>query len=170
MQILAENKLDEMQKIFADLKQKLTGKWSGKGFAKYPTIASTNYTEIWEFHADKNKDAIHFNQKTWYKNNTERNGETVFWDAGFIILKEGEIILISAQVGGRLETYRLTEHSENRFVFDTTDILNDPKTIRTQRVIKLSDGILEYELNMATHQNKNFENHLAARLAKANSE
>jgi hypothetical protein len=166
MQILAESKLEEMQKVFADLKAKLSGKWSGEGFAKYPTIDSTDYTEEWEFHADENKDAILFNQKTWYKNNTDKNGKTVFWDTGFILLKEGQIILVSAQVGGRSETYYLTEHSENEFVFDTASIQNDPKTIRSQRIIKASANVLEYELNMATQQNKNFEDHLSARLTR----
>ena len=156
----------EMQNLFAELKIKLKGKWSGEGFAKYPTIDSTHYTEIWDFQPDEDKDAIYYNQKAWYKNKTDENGKTVFWDTGFIILKENKIMLVSVQSGGREETYELTDHSAKRLVFETIDIRNDPRMIRTQRIIKLSENILEYELNMSTHQNNNFQNHLAARLVR----
>ena len=35
---------------------------------------------ILEALGDKDKDAIHYTQKTWYRNNTEKNGKTVFWE------------------------------------------------------------------------------------------
>jgi hypothetical protein len=47
------------------------------------------------------------------------------------------------------------------------DIGNDPKTIRSQRVLHLiGEDTLQYELNMATHQAAEFQNHLAATLKK----
>ena len=104
------------------LKQLLAGKWAGEGFAQFPTIEATAYTERTEFRPDELKDSIFFEQKTWYKNDTPQNGHTVFWDTGFILLRDDHILLHSAQVGGRIEQYRLTESSANRFVFDTTAI------------------------------------------------
>jgi hypothetical protein len=107
-----------------------------------------------------------FNQKASYKNNTEKNGQTVFWDAGFIVLKEERILLSSAQIGGRTETYELQNFINEQFIFNTINIQNDPKTITSQRIFKIKDKVLEYELNMSTHQNEHFENHLKAELNK----
>ena len=70
-----------MQNVLAEMKRLFAGKWTGEGFAKFPTIDDTAYTEQLEFVSDEYKDAIFFNQKTWYKNDTEKNGHTVFWDA-----------------------------------------------------------------------------------------
>ena len=153
------------------LKQLLAGKWAGEGFAKFPTIEATAYTEQTEFRPDELKDAIFFEQKTWYKNDTPNNGHTVFWDTGFILLRDDHILLHSAQVGGRIEQYRLTESpgdplSATRFVFDTTAILVDPKATRSQRIFTISADVIDYELNMATHQAPEFQNHLKARLRR----
>ncbi len=155
-----------MKEIFETLKRRLKGVWKGEGSAKYPTIQPTFYTEVWEFEPDEFKDAIYFNQKTKYKNNTEKNGQTVFWDTGFILLKDEKILLVSAQVGGRTETYELQQFIDDRFTFNTINIENDPKTITTQRIIKIKGNVLEYELNMSTYQNERFENHLSAKLDK----
>lgn len=155
-----------MKKAFESLKALLPGNWEGEGFAKFPTIQSTAYTEWWNFQADKHKDAIHYLQHTCYKNNTADNGKTVFWDTGFILLKEEKIMLVSAQYAGRTETYELTDHDNGRFVFDSMHIDNDPKTIRSQRIVKVDKQDLLYELNMSTHQAETFQNHLQAQLRK----
>ena len=155
-----------MKEIFEMLKVSLKGKWRGEGFAKYPTIQSSFYTEVLEFEPDEFKDAIYFNQKTSYKNNTEKNGQTVFWDTGFIVLKEERILLSSAQIGGRTETYELQHFTDGQFIFNAINIQNDPKTITAQRIFIIKDNVLEYELNMSTHQNEHFENHLKAKLVR----
>src|SRR6478672_11100725 len=156
-----------MKEIFETLKNNLKGKWQGEGFAKYPTIQSTFYTEAFKFKPDEVKDAIYFNQKSAYKNSTEKNGQTVFWDTGFIVLKEERILLASAQIGGRTETYELKHFANEKFIFNTINIQNDPKTITAQRIFKITGDVLEYELNMSTHQNEHFENHLKAKLDKS---
>jgi hypothetical protein len=154
-----------MKEIFENMKKLFAGKWAGEGFAKYPTINNTAYTEELEFIPDKYKDAIFFSQKTWYKNNTANNGHTVFWDTGFIILKDDKITLCSVQVGGRMETYSLSDTAGNNFTFNSFSILNDAKTIISQRIF-ISDGErLHYKLNMAT-QAASFQNHLTADLKK----
>jgi len=155
-----------MEKEFDQLKSLLKGTWKGEGFAKFPTIEDTGYTETWTFKPDEDKNTIHYEQKTWYKNNTRDNGKTVFWDTGFILLKETHILLVSAQSGGRVETYRLSEYKGQTLIFDTIAIINDDKTIRSQRIIYLSGNILQYELNMATHQAAAFQNHLKASLKR----
>jgi hypothetical protein len=155
-----------MKEVFNHLKALITGKWKGEGFAKFPTITATHYSEMLDFEPDASKDIIRFEQKTWYKNQTPDNGKTVFWDTGFILLKEDKILLISAQSGGRVETYELNDYNDNRLTFESTIISNDRKTIRSQRIFQLSDTSLSYELNMSTKQAAAFQNHLTAHLGK----
>src|ERR1700712_4263087 len=140
-----------MKQEFTRLKSRLAGTWNGEGFAKFPTIDNTDYTETWIFEPDSDKMAIRYKQKTRYKNSTPDNGKTVFWDTGFIILKEDKILLVSAQVGGRVETYELSDFADDQLTFNSLTISNDNKTIHSQRVIHLSEANLSYELNMSTH-------------------
>ncbi|HTD99647.1 MAG TPA: FABP family protein [Mucilaginibacter sp.] len=156
-----------MEQVFELLKNKLTGTWSGEGFAAYPTIEPTGYTEELTFKPDTDKQVIHYVQKAWYKNDTESNSKTVFWDTGFILYKEENIQLISAQSGGRAEVYRLSDHNEDTFTFNCVQIMNDNKTITSQRIFIVKNEHLDYQLNMSTHQNTNFQNHLTASLTKA---
>jgi len=155
-----------MKEIFETLKRNLKGVWKGEGFARYPTIQSAFYTEVVEFKPDEFKDAVHFDQQTRYKDKEDKTGQTVFWDTGFILLKEEKILFVSAQISGRTETYELEQFTNNQFTFNAISIQNDPKTIVSQRVIKIENDLLEYELNMSTHQNEHFENHLSAKLNK----
>lgn len=157
-----------MQEVMNSIKKLFSGRWTGEGFAKYPTIAATTYTEQLEFIPDEYKDAIFFNQKSWYKNDTKKNCQTVFWDTGFIFLKENKIYLHSAQIGGRMEIYELTELNDNVFTFNSASILNDPPSIRSQRVFTVDDKNLRYRLGMASHA-EDFQNHLSAHLTKSNS-
>ncbi|MBX2943396.1 MAG: FABP family protein [Cyclobacteriaceae bacterium] len=161
-----------MEINFAKLKMLLEGEWKGEGMSKFPTIEDTQYTEVCIFSPDEDKDSIHYSQKTLYKNNTEKNGKTVFWDTGFILLKENKIVWVSAQVGGRTETYVMESYSEGettKIIFNSTHIDNDPKTIRAQRILNISKSELNYELNMSTHQAPEFQNHLFASLRKSNT-
>jgi hypothetical protein len=157
-----------MKDTFSKMKSVFAGKWSGEGFAKYPTITGTAYTEHLEFIPDDYKDAILYQQKTWYKNNTEKNGQTVFWDTGFIICKEDKVFLYSVQAGGRMEMFELTEQDGNTFTFNSSSILNDPKSTRSQRIFRVNEDSLHYELNMATHA-ADFQNHLKAGLTRTNN-
>ncbi len=155
-----------MKETLMQIKKLFAGNWSGEGFAKFPTIHNTAYKEQSEFIPDEYKDAVYFTQKTWYKNNTPQNGHTVFWDTGFILLKDDKIFLHSVQVGGRIETYVLTESDESNFIFNSVGVLNDPKTIASQRIFTVSENSFQYELNMATHE-ASFQNHLSANLKRA---
>ncbi len=155
-----------MQINFSELKKLLKGEWKGEGFAKFPTIEDTHYTEVWSFKPDEDRDSIHYNQKTWYKNNTEKNGQTVFWDTGFILSKVNKILLVIAQVSGRTETYELENYSFGKLIFNSANIDNDPKTIRSQRILRIGENELHYELNMSTHQADEFQNHLSASLKR----
>lgn len=156
-----------MKEVFVNMKNLLAGKWIGEGFAKFPTIDDTAYTEQLECTPDEYKDAIFFRQKTWYKNHTEKNGHTVFWDTGFFILKDDKIVLHSVQVGGRIECYQLSNRDGNTFTFDSLSITEDPKTIRSQRIFTIGADHLHYELKMATHA-AGFQNHLQADLRRSN--
>ena len=151
--------MDTIKKLFA-------GKWAGEGFAKFPTIVHTAYTEQLECIPDEWKDVVFYQQKTWYNNDTEKNNHTVFWDAGFLILKEDKILLHSVQVGGRIEMYELVRVENNTFTFNSTSIFEDAKTLRSQRVFTVDGDRLHHELNMATHD-ADFQNHLTADLKRA---
>ena len=154
-----------MKETLLKMKSLFAGKWAGEGFAKFPTIDDTAYTEQLELVPDEYKDAIFYHQKTWYKNNTEHNGHTVFWDTGFILLKEDKILLISVQVGGRIETYELVQYTDDAFTFNSLSILNDPKASRSQRIFTVDAENFHYEMNMATHA-ADFQNHLKADLMR----
>ena len=155
-----------MKEIIDQLKKSIAGVWEGEGFAKFPTIQATAYTEHMEFKPDEFKDAIFYSQKTLYKNDTEKNDQTVFWDTGFIILVEREIVLHSVQIGGRMEQYFLSSHEGDRYVFDSVARLADPKTIRSQRVLTINEDGIHYELNMALRMATEFQNHLEANLKR----
>ena len=105
-------------------------------------------------------------QKTWYKNETLNNGKTVFWDTGFILLKDELVLLVSAQGGGRVETYELTAQDNGRFEFNARLISNDSKMRRSQRILQISQVQLDYALNMSTNEASVFQNHLKASLRK----
>jgi THAP4-like, heme-binding beta-barrel domain len=155
-----------MKDKFIKMKSLFAGKWTGEGFAKFPTIDDTKYTEQLEFIPEEYKNAIFFQQKTWYKNHTEKNGHTVFWDTGFIILKDNDILLHSVQVGGRMELYKLIRFENETFHFNSISILNDPLSTRSQRIFTIHGQHLHYEMNMATYQAE-FQNHLVADLNKS---
>jgi hypothetical protein len=155
-----------MKEVLEQIKKLFTGKWEGEGFAKFPTINNTAYTERLEFMPDAYKDALQFTQKTWYKNNTPESGHTVFWDTGFILLKDNKIFLHSVQVGGRIEAYELTQGAENNFVFNSVIVSNDEKTTVSQRILTVDSNNFHYELNMATHE-ASFQNHLSANLKRS---
>jgi hypothetical protein len=155
-----------MKETLLTIKKLFAGKWVGEGFARYPTIADTFYTEHLEYIPDEFKDSVFYNQKTWYKNDTEKNGHTVFWDAGFIILKEDKILLHSVQVGGRIEMFELINAEKNHFTFNSISILQDPKTTSSQRIYTVDGDNFHYELNMAIHTT-GFQNHLRADLKRA---
>ena len=87
-----------------------------------------------------------------------------FWDTGFILLKEGKIFLVSAQVSCRTETYESETYSSGKLIFKSIRIVNDPKTICSQRILHLNANELRYELNMSTNQAEEFQNHLSASL------
>ena len=156
-----------MKDTLLKMKTLFAGKWAGEGFAKFPTIDDTAYTERLELIPDEYKGAIFYQQKTWYKNDTQKNGHTVFWDTGFILLKDDKILLHSAQVGGRMETYELAQYTDDTFTFNSSNILNDPRSIRSQRIFKVSAKNFHYEMNMAT-RDADFQNHLKADLKRSN--
>ena len=156
-----------MKDIFLKLKNLLAGQWEGEGFAQYPTIDNTAYTEKMIIMPDKYKDAVFFEQKTFYKNDKETNGQTLFWDTGFIVLREDKILLISSQISGRQETYEYTETAFEGFTFNSTSIVNDTKQIIvSQRVFIPAVNELNYTLSMAAQGNA-FQNHLAATLKRS---
>jgi nitrobindin-like protein len=151
---------------FVEIRALLKGAWKGEGFAKFPAIESTGYTEKWTFIPDEDQNAIHYDQKTKYRNDTPNNGKTVFWDTGFILLKEDKILMVSAQIHGRTQIYALDDYSAGSLIFNSLNTENDPKTIRSQWIITIGKNSLHYEFNMSTHRAPEFQNHLSATLER----
>jgi nitrobindin-like protein len=155
-----------MNDRFIQIKSLLKGEWAGEGFAKFPTIENTAYTEKWVFIPDEDQAAIYYDQKSKYVNTTENNGKTVFWDTGFILLKEDKILMVSAQIHGRTQTYTLEDHSSGKLIFNSLNTENDPKTIRSQWIITVGEDSLGYDFNLSTHQASDLQNHLSAALKR----
>lgn len=147
------------------LKSSLAGRWEGEGYARYPSIQNTSYMELLEFTPDIARDVIHFQQKTWYLNDGSKNGETVFWDTGFIIFKDEQILMNSVQLGGRVESLIGNIIREGLYRFDSVLISNDPISVRSQRIFKVNGNLMEYELNLQTTENS-LQNHLTAKLKR----
>ena len=70
--------MQKMEINFTELKKKLKGEWKGEGFAKFPTIEDTDYTEAWSFTPDDDKDSIYYNQRTWYKSDKKKKWANCF--------------------------------------------------------------------------------------------
>jgi hypothetical protein len=83
----------KMEVRFAEMKMLLEGEWRGEGMAKFPTIEDTQYTEVCIFTPDEDKDSIHFDQKTIYKNNTEKKWENCFLGHWFYLTERKQSIV-----------------------------------------------------------------------------
>ena len=163
--------MSDTKEVFQELAESLVGTWTGRGHSKYPTIKATDYDEVWTFEKDKDVPILHFVQKTTYANsNPSQHGKTLFWDTGFILVKDRDIMLTSSQLGGRQETYFLQKNnSKKQWVFECDRFGNDPRMVKSQRILTINDDTtLTYELNMETKENGRFENHLRNSLSRRN--
>ena len=149
----------------------LSGVWVGKGLAEYPTIEKAEYSEELVFQANELFPVIHYEQKTWVKSEDGLFTKPIFWESGFIIEKENALLeLCNVQKGGRMEILSgiIKEDPNTGFeiVFESVNIFNDEKTVRSGRKFIFYENTLKYELYMSTKKNFSFDLHLRANLSK----
>ena len=86
----------------------LLGKWNGYGTAQYPTIKSEDYLEELVFTAQEESDFMHYEQKTWIKNEKGDFEKPIFWEKGFLraLEEKNHFELCNAQKSGRIQVYQ----------------------------------------------------------------
>jgi len=152
-----------------DILHLLIGEWSGTGRGEFPTIEPFEYLETLLFSSD-GRLFLHFEQKAKRRNVGQTEYVPSHWESGFIRpLPNGEVELISAQTGGRLE--RLTgslEQTETEIILRlrSTGFLNDPRMLETSRTMILKGDTLHYTQDMHTTAVPQPAQHLEARLKR----
>ena len=152
-----------------DILHLLIGEWSGTGRGEFPTIEPFEYRETLLFSSD-GRLFLHFEQKAKRRNVGQTEYVPSHWESGFIRpLPNGEVELISAQTGGRLE--RLTgslEQTETEIILRlrSTGFLNDPRMLETSRTMILKGDTLHYTQEMHTTAVPQPAQHLEARLKR----
>ncbi len=160
-----DNPLSETIKILL----RLAGTWFGEGIAEYPTIPTIQYREILTFTADANKSVLHYEQRTWRKDESGLETSS-HWESGFWrILQNDEVEQLCAQVNGRLEAARgLLTPTKDGFFLGLNSILvaNDTRVVQTRREFDLQGSTLQYALKMQTHEVSALTVHVHAQLAQ----
>lgn len=162
--------MDIAQTNFDKIKN-LLGKWSGYGLAQYPTIKTEDYFEEIVFTANEESTFLHYEQKTWIKDEKGKFEKPIFWETGFIraLEEENSYELCNAQKSGRIEVLsgKLSQkNGVNFFDFKSKILANDQKLINTLRKFIFTDRVFNYELWMSIKNNENFDMHLKANLNK----
>jgi len=146
----------------------LLGKWKGNGFGKFPTIDTFYYIEELTFECDGLNDLIHYEQKTWYKD----NNSPLHWESGFIkpIDDTNNAFEISnSQDSGRVEVltgkYELINNI-HILHFKIKLIQNDPRMVSSERIFTINDNELTYTMKMSTKNTPEHQQHLKAELVK----
>lgn len=161
--------MDESQANLMKLLWPLIGKWHGNGVARFPTIPTFDYREELEFAANEHQPFLRYEQRTWKKLNTGDYAPS-HWEVGFWrVLPSGEIEILNAQGGGRVEVLRGTfEPRSEGFLLDFQSLLvaNDARMGRTARQFVLQGNALQYTMQMSTSKIPDLTPHVAADLEK----
>ena len=147
----------------------LVGEWSGSGRGEFPTIEPFEYLETLRFASD-DRPFLHYEQKTRRRNTGQAEYVSSHWESGFIrLLPDGQVELINAQSGGRLEslTGSLEQTATGLILrLRSAAILNDPRMLASSRTITLEGDTLHYTLNMGTTAVPQQEFHVEAALKR----
>lgn len=133
--------------------QLLLGEWSGAGKGEFPTIEPFEYLETLNFASD-GRPFLHYEQKTTRRRAGQAEYVPSHWESGFIRwLPDGQVELITAQSGGRLERLAGSlEQTETGLILHlkSTAFLNDPRMLETSRRMNLEGDSLHYIQHMHT--------------------
>ncbi len=143
------------------------GEWAGGGHGDFPTIDAFRYTETTRFCWNGIEPMLQFEQRTWVLGDLD---SPLHWETGFLrALPAHRVELTNAQNGERVEVLRgRIEPDSNATVLrlDSTLLGNDDRLLRTRRRYECADGILRYQVWMATRKVPELTLHLEARLAR----
>lgn len=147
--------------------ERLSGAWVGEGTGGYPTIATFHYRETLTFTPVVEKAYLHYEQRTWRKDESGKEMPS-HWETGFWrILPDNQIELYCAQSGGRLEAaHGSLTPTEQGFILGLRSSLFglDARVEQTWREYELRGGILRYSLQMQTTAVASLTLHVEAQL------
>jgi hypothetical protein len=151
-----------------ELLKGLLGEWLGEGNGQYPTIASFHYLETLRITSVGNE--LQYVQSTRREVGDEQYAQS-HQESGFLRLLEGnQVELTNTQLGGRLE--KLSGSIETtpgglQIKLQSTHLANDPRMVRTSRLITLEGDALHYTMHMQTTAVHRLVLHLKANLQRA---
>ena len=147
----------------------LLGIWRGNGSGEFPTIPSFEYHEELEFLPVEGRALVRYNQRTWRRTETDEytpsHQETGFWR----VLPEGEIEILNAQSGGRVEVSRgKLEQATDGFILrlQSVTVANDVRINKIEREFRLRADTLEYTMAMSTTTVPTLTRHTHATLSR----
>ena len=148
----------------------LAGTWTGKGCGYYPTIPSFEYTETLSMTYDPARDLIHYEQRTDKRYAGQVANVPSHWESGFMrVIAPAVVELTNAQSGGRLEVLTGTiAQVDDYWIIDleSKQIANDPRVLKTQRRMTVSQTTLTYTMDMHTDRVDTLTAHLEAILQR----
>jgi hypothetical protein len=148
----------------------LTGKWTGTGSGRYPTIEPFEYQESLHFTPDETRPIIHYEQKTRRRSAEQAEFIPSHWETGFIeLLPDNRIEVANAQSGGRVEVLVGTiEPAPTGLILRlrSSHIANDPRLLKTTRTITVEGGVLSYVMHMQTTAVPQLALHLEGTLSR----
>ena len=148
--------------------KKLIGTWQGEGVASYPTIDTTRYREILTFREFEGKSIIQVEQKTW-RIHDDASESLLHWEAGFIRELDNGYEWINAQSNGRTEVLKGTVQiigDKLELNFGSEGFMNDPRMMKSGRILTMNDDYLNYKLSMSTQMTAEYQMHLEATLTR----
>jgi hypothetical protein len=132
---------------------RLAGAWTGTGEGGYPTIDPFQYREALTFTPAAGKAYLHYDQRTWRRDDSGQEVPS-HWESGFWrILPEGQVELLCVQASGRVEVARGRLHpTGDGFSLELRSSLfaNDARVEQTWREYDLRGDTLRYALKMQT--------------------
>lgn len=148
----------------------LSGRWVGRGRGQYPTIEPFEFVEETTFLLAPEYPMVRYEQRTWI----EPGREASHWELGvWRVVEGGEIEISNAQDSGRVEVLRgrleVGEDGALKLPLSSKYIGNDPRLVRTERVLTVHAGVLHYLKYMTTTTTPSPERilHLEATLERA---
>ena len=147
----------------------LEGTWTGEGHGGYPTIISFDYRETLIF-TRRDERALAYEQRTEKRFDGQNEWLVSHWENGFLrVLENGELELVNAQSGGRLEVLvgKATEQAGIIHIdLVSKTILNDPRLVSSARRFELEEDTLRYQMEMQTNKVGQMTQHLKIALQR----
>ena len=150
----------------------LIGRWQGSGQGGYPTIDNFNYREYLDITAIPGSASLHYVQRTLLVDAHGVVIKTSHWESGVLRpLAGGRVELACVHINARIELLDGTVEQEPAggllLRFSSRLIGNDIRMRSSSRTWHLQDGVLKYDMFMATDKVDQPSLHLEAALQRA---